>query len=110
MIGEGHLRELALTGRDFDAPEALRIGLVNRVHPDREALLTAARDVAAEVAANPPLAVQGTKQILNEGREDRVAVGLRHVSAWNAAFLPSEDLAEAVNAFNERRPGRYEGR
>ncbi|MFF5010220.1 crotonase/enoyl-CoA hydratase family protein [Streptomyces phaeochromogenes] len=110
VLAEGHLRELALTGRDFDAGEAERIGLVNRVHPDRDALLTAARGVAAEIAANPPLAVQGTKQILNEGREDRIATGLRHVAAWNAAFLPSEDLAEAMNAFIERRPGRYGGR
>jgi enoyl-CoA hydratase len=110
VVGEGHLRELSLTGRDFDAREAERIGLVNRVHADRDALLTAAREVAAEIAANPPLAVQGTKQILNEGREDRIARGLRHVAAWNAAFLPSEDLTEAMRAFVERRPGHYGGR
>jgi enoyl-CoA hydratase len=110
LVGEGHLRELSLTGRDFDAHEAERIGLVSRVHPDRDALLSAAHGVAAEIAANPPLAVQGTKQILNEDREDRIARGLRHVAAWNAAFLPSEDLTEAMNAFVERRPGRYGGR
>lgn len=110
VIGEGHLRELALTGRDFDAATALRIGLVNQVLPHREALVAAARLTAKEIAANPPLAVQGVKQVLNEGREDRIAAGLTYVSAWNAAFLPSEDLAEAVAAFMRRRHSPSEDR
>ena len=110
IIGEGHLRELALTGKDIDAARAERIGLVNDVYPDPDAVLAAAREMAAEIAANPPLAVSGTKQILNEAREHAVAAGLRHVAAWNAAFLPSEDLNEAVQAFMEKRPPRFTGR
>lgn len=109
IIGEGHLRELALTGRDIDAVRAERIGLVNDVHPDRQGVLAAARELAAEIADNPPLVVYGTKEILNEAREPQVAAGLRHVSAWNAAFLPSEDLGEAVQAFLEKRPPTFRG-
>lgn len=109
VVGEGHLRELALTGKDIDAARAERIGLVNDVHPDREAVLAAARAMAAEIADNPPLVVHGVKQMLNEAREPAVAAGLRHVAAWNAAFLPSEDLAEAVQAFVQKRPPTFRG-
>jgi len=110
IIGEGHLRELAYTGKDIDAPHALRIGLVNEVHPDQDAALAAARAMAAAIAANPPLVVQGVKDVLDQQREQRVADGLRYVSAWNAAFLPSEDLAEAARAFLERRPPTFHGK
>lgn len=109
IIGEGHLRELALSGKDIDAAHAARIGLVNDVHPDQEAVLAAARQLATEIAANPPLTVYGVKQMLNEAREPAIEAGLRHVAAWNSAFLPSEDLAEAVQAFVQKRPPEFRG-
>jgi enoyl-CoA hydratase/carnithine racemase len=109
IIGDGHLRELAYTGKDIDAERALRIGLVNDVHPDQAASLAAARTLAAEIAANPPLVVQGVKDVLGQQREQQVAAGLRYVSAWNAAFLPSKDLGEAVQAFLERRAPDFQG-
>ncbi len=109
IIGEGHLRELALTGRDIDAARAERIGLVNDVYPDQAAALTAARELAAEIAANPPLVVQGVKDVLSVNTERQIADGLRYVSSWNAAFLPSKDLAEAVQAFMERRKPNFKG-
>jgi enoyl-CoA hydratase len=110
IIGEGHLRELAFTGRDIDAARAEKINLVNDVYPDQESLLAAARALAAEIAANPPLVVQGVKDVLGHQREHDVAAGLRYVGAWNAAFLPSEDLMEAVTAFTERRSPKFGGR
>jgi enoyl-CoA hydratase len=109
IVGEGHLRELAFTGRDVDAGRAERIGLVNDVYPDQPAVLAAARELAGEIAANPPLVVQGVKDVLGQRRERHVADGLRYVAAWNAAFLPSEDLGEAAQAFFERRPPRFHG-
>jgi enoyl-CoA hydratase/carnithine racemase len=109
IIGEGHLRELAFTGKDVDAAHALRIGLVNEVHPTQDEVLAAARTLAAEIADNAPLVVQGIKDVLNSAREADVAAGLRYVSAWNAAFLPSRDLTEAIQAFLERRPPKFMG-
>jgi enoyl-CoA hydratase len=110
IVGEGHLRELAFTGKDIDAARAEKIHLVNDVYPDQEALLAAARTLAADIAANPPLVVQGTKEIIGHQREQEVAASLRYVGAWNAAFLPSEDLGEAVQAFVERRAPKFNGR
>jgi enoyl-CoA hydratase len=109
IIGEGHLRELALTGADIDAERAARVGLINDVYPDRDATLAAAHDLAAQIAANPPLVVRGVKEILDHDRRPRVEAGLRYVAAWNAAFLPSEDLGEALTAFLDRRPPRFTG-
>ncbi|MFI7118911.1 crotonase/enoyl-CoA hydratase family protein [Amycolatopsis sp. NPDC049868] len=109
IIGEGHLRELALTGKDIDAARAEKIGLVNDVYADQDTLLAEARKLAGEIATNPPLVVQGTKNVLSANTERQVADGLRYVSAWNAAFLPSKDLGEAVQAFLERRAPEFRG-
>jgi enoyl-CoA hydratase len=110
IVGEGHARELALTGRDFSAEHALRIGLVNEVFESPEALLRGARGLAATMADNPPLVVQGIKAVMDEATVARVQRGLRHVAAWNAAFLPSADLGEAMAAFLERRPPKFTGK
>lgn len=110
IIGQGHTRELAFTGKDIDAAHALRIGLVNQVYADRDAVFAAARDMAAEIAANAPLVVRGIKDVLAYGEGKSVADGLDYVAAWNAAFLPSEDLGEAASAFAAKRPPVFKGR
>ncbi|WP_211188684.1 crotonase/enoyl-CoA hydratase family protein [Gordonia asplenii] len=104
IIGDGALRELALTGKDIDAARALQIGLVNEVLPDRDAVLRRAVDTAREMAANPQFVLHGIKDVLAQQSASAVAGGLNYVTAWNAAFLPSHDLAEAVVALGERRP------
>lgn len=110
IIGEGHLRELAFTGKDIDAARAEKIGLVNDVFETPEAALAAAHATAQEIAANPPLVVQGVKDVLGREREQVVADGLKYVSTWNAAFLPSDDLQEAVTAVFEKRTPDFKGR
>jgi len=109
IIGHGHTRELAFTGKDIDAERASRIGLVNDVFDDEAALLAAARAMALEIAANPPLVVQGIKQVLSYGEERRILDGERFAAVWNSAFLASRDLAEAMAAFMEKRPPRFTG-
>lgn len=109
IIGKGHLAELAYTGKDIDAARAQAIGLVNDVSPDPERLLAAARALAAEIAANSPLAVQGTKAVLTAGEGRSVAEGLEFVATWNAGSLASDDLTEAMTAFLEKRPGEFTG-
>jgi len=110
IIGAGHVAELAFTGKDISAERAKEIGLVNDVAADTDGVHKAARSLAAEIAANSPIAVQGTKAVLaaNEGRT--VAEGLDYVATWNAGMLASEDLVEAVTAFMEKRPPKFTGR
>ena len=110
IIGDGNTRELAFTGKDIDAQRALKIGLVSEVYDSEDALLEAARRVAREIADNPPLVVQGIKQVMNYCADKSTADGLRYVAVWNAAFLQSNDLTEAITAFRERRPPKFSGR
>ncbi|HXY42645.1 MAG TPA: crotonase/enoyl-CoA hydratase family protein [Acidimicrobiales bacterium] len=109
LMPYGYVAELAYTGKDVDAARAERMGFVNAVLPDAEATLRAARELAGEIAANSPLAVQGAKAVLAEGRRARVEASLRFVAAWNAGQLRSDDLTEAVTAFFERRPPKFSG-
>ncbi len=110
VIGDGPARELVFTGRDIDAARALAIGLVNEVLPDAAAAHARAQALAQEIAANSPLAVQGSKQVLSQARRRDVAAELDYVALWNAAFLHSEDLAEAMTAFMQRRTPEFRGR
>ncbi|OQM83519.1 crotonase/enoyl-CoA hydratase family protein [Rhodococcus sp. 66b] len=109
IIGDGHLRELALTGKDIDAARAEKIGLVNDVFEDADAVLAAARATAKEIALNPPLVVHGIKDVLDHTRSACVNDSLRYVAAWNAAFLPSQDLTEAITAVFQKRPPVFQG-
>jgi enoyl-CoA hydratase len=109
IIGQGHTRELALTGRDFDAEHAAAIGLVTAVHANPAETFDAAQRIASEIAANPPLAVQGTKRVLNYSASHPSGDGLAYVAAWNAAFLPSNDLVEAMTAFAQHRTPTFTG-
>ena len=77
--------------------------------PATEDLLPRARELAREIAENPPLAVQGIKRVMNWSADHPTADGLAFVSVWNAAFLQSVDLGEALAAFAERRPPRFTG-
>jgi enoyl-CoA hydratase len=110
IVGKGAARELCFTGRDIDAEEALRIGLVNQVVADRDAAHAAAMDLARQIAANPPLTVRGVKAVLDYGEGKSVADGLEYVAAWNAAFLASEDLGEAFAAFATKRTPSFKGK
>ena len=109
ILNDGHLRELALTGKDIDAARAEKIGLVNDVFADAEAALAGAHATAAEIAANPPLTVQGVKDVLDQQRISAVSASLRYVAAWNAAFLPSKDLTEGISATFAKRPPQFTG-
>ena len=110
IIGKGHVAELAYSGDDISADRAEAIHLVNRVFADADTTLKAARDLAERMAENSPLAVMGTKQVLEYGEGKSVEDGLRYVATWNAAFLGSDDLREAMAAFAEKRKPKFTGR
>jgi enoyl-CoA hydratase len=110
IIGKGHVAELAFTGEDVSAERAREIHLVNRVFPDPGATLAGARELADRIAANSPLAVMGTKRVLEFCEGKSVADGLKFVATWNSAFLASEDLNEAMRAFVEKRAPKFTGK
>ena len=94
--------ELLFTGRIIDADEALRIKLVSRVVPHDD-LLPVAMALAAEIASNPPLAVQRMKQGLRQALDpDWPALGA-WVSESLAYLFTTQDHKEGVAAFNEKR-------
>lgn len=107
LIPAGIARELAYTGRRFDASEAMQIGLVNRTYDSFDDLHRGVAQIAATIAAKSPLSIRGTKEILVYSRDHSVADGLNYIATWNAAMLLSEDLTEAMNAAREKRPTKF---
>ncbi|MFH1811155.1 MAG: crotonase/enoyl-CoA hydratase family protein [Pseudomonadota bacterium] len=110
IVGQGHARELALTGRDVEAEEAQRMGLFNAVHADTDAMMQAVATQAQVIAANPPLTVQGVKQVMARQQASVDDPWLDYVALWNASHLASEDLMEAMMAFAQKRAPEFKGR
>ncbi|MBS1810535.1 MAG: crotonase/enoyl-CoA hydratase family protein [Acidobacteria bacterium] len=109
IVGKGFAREMAFTGKRIPAARALQFGLVNDVYETKDALLDAARAMAAEIAANSPLVVQGVKQVLQFSEEHSIQDGLEYVAQWNAARIQTADLLEAMTAFLEKRTPTFTG-
>lgn len=109
IIDPGRVAEIVYTGRDFGAEEAKDMGLVSRVFANAGATYRAAADIAGEIAANSPLAVQGAKAVLSAGQGRSVEENLDYVALWNTAFLHSNDFVEATMAFLEKRPPEFTG-
>ena len=107
IVGEGAARELAYTGRKVGGAEAKELRLVNQCYPDREALMTAMSELAATLAAKPPLALRGCKEMITYARDHTVADGLNYVATWNAAMLMSSDLDESLAAGREKRAPKF---
>jgi enoyl-CoA hydratase len=109
IVGNAVTAEMAMTGADYPADWALEKGLVSRVFDNPEMLMEGARGVAGEIATNSPLVTQGIKRILqaNDGRT--VDQALDYMAQWNSSFLISNDLMEAISAFNEKRDPDFTG-
>ncbi len=107
IISPAVVRELAYTAKSIDAVEAERVGLVNRVYASTEVLQKAVLEIAASIAAKSPLAIRGTKEMLNYARAHSVADGLNYIASWNAGLLMSTDLQEAMKANLDQRPPEF---
>ena len=107
IVGEGAARELAYTGRKVSGAEAKELRLVNRCYANQEALMAAVGELAAGIAAKPPLALRGCKEMITYARDHTVADGLNYVATWNAAMLMSTDLDEALASGREKRAAKY---
>lgn len=96
------VKDVCLTARIFGAEEALHQGLVSSVWEGKEAAVDEGVRVAGLMASKSPVAVQGTKELLNYSRDHTVEEGLRYTAVWNGAALQTGDTARAMGEKNPR--------
>ena len=108
IIPEGIARELAYTGDRLPAARAREVGLVNEVFADHEALVSGVLDVAARIARHSPLAIWGTKEMINFTRDHTVADSLRYMAGWQSGMFQPADMMEEFGAKSDRRDPEFE--
>jgi delta(3,5)-delta(2,4)-dienoyl-CoA isomerase len=102
------VKDVALSARIFGAEEALRVGFVTQVAETKQAALEAALKTAALIASKSPIAVQGTKELLNHARDHSVADSLRYTGVWNSAAVQSTDVERAMLSGLQKTKPRFE--
>jgi len=109
QVGEKIARDLLLTGRIFDAAEALKMGLINEIVPP-EKLLDRARELAAQLAENSPLSLFNTKRLLTAHARDELDTQIEAAIRENAGIRESADFREGISSFLEKRKPQWTGR
>jgi enoyl-CoA hydratase/carnithine racemase len=109
LLGWAKAAEISYLGRDLDAAEAERIGLVNRAVPDAE-LLPLAHEWATEIAANAPLAIRAMKRLFRHGQTEDFASHSHHVLLQTMQLFGTKDFQEGLLSFMEKRPPEFRGR
>ncbi len=107
LLPQGLVRELAYTGRRMQAQEAAEHGLVTRVYPDHDALVQGVLEVAGEIAARNPLAIWGSKEMINYSRDHSIADGLDYIATWQSGMHQPKDMAEAFAARSDKREAEF---
>ncbi len=108
IVPEGIVRELAYTGRRMSAERAAEVGLVNEVFEDHQAMLEGVHAIAAEIAGRSPLAVHGTKEMINYTRDHSVADSLQYIAAWQTGMFQPTDMLETFTAKSEGRDPEFD--
>ncbi len=109
LMPTGMVRELAYSGRRLSAAKAMQLGLVNEVFESQEAMLAEVMAIARDIAEKSPLAVYGSKVMINYARDHTVADGLDYIATWQAGmYNPAVDMAESFRARNEKRSPHFD--
>ncbi|QKX57553.1 uncharacterized protein TRUGW13939_04670 [Talaromyces rugulosus] len=104
----GWVKEVCLTARVFGAEEALRVGFVNSVLDTKKQAVDKAIELASLIASKSPVAVQGTKELLDFSRDHPVQDGLRYTGVWNGAATQTKDVTSAILSGLEKRAPTFE--
>ncbi len=107
LLPEGVVKELAYTGRRMSAAEAKSLGFINQVFPDQETLLSEVMTIAEQIASKAPLAIYGSKRIINYSRDHSTADSLDYIGIWNASMLQNTEIVEAMTAADEKRSADF---
>lgn len=107
LIPDGWVREMAYTGRRLPAAKAKEIGLVNEVYPDHESMLAAVMATAQEIAAKSPLAVAGSKTMINYARDHTTDDALDYIATWQSGMFSPPHMAEAFAAKQQNRAADF---
>jgi enoyl-CoA hydratase len=107
LIPEGWVRELAYAGRRLPAQRAKEIGLVNEVFPTQEAMLAHVMELAREIASKSPIAVTGSKRMINYARDHSIAEGLDYIATWQAGMFAPPHMMEAFAAKAQKRAPEF---
>ena len=107
LIPEGWVRELAYTGRRLPAQKAKEIGLVNEVFDTQEAMLDHVLATAREIASKSPLAVTGSKVMINYARDHSIRDGLDYIAVWQTGMFAGPHMGEAFKAKAEKRDADF---
>jgi len=107
LLPEGVVKELAYTGRRMSAEEAKSLGFVNAVYPDQKTLLAEVMKIAEQIASKAPLAIYGSKRIINYSRDHSTADSLDYIGIWNASMLQNTEIIEAMTAAGEKREPEF---
>ena len=108
VMPSGLARELAYSSRNLGAEEALACGFVNKVYETQEEMLDAVRALATDIARHSPMAVHGTKKMLNYSRDHSVQDSLNHMATWQSGMLQVPDVQEAMQAGAEKRTPKFD--
>lgn len=110
IVGQGFAREMAFTAANYSARDVEKMGLINHVYADHSGLMNAAQKLATQIAANAPIGIKYTKEVLNFSRYVNVYEGMALAIQKNATLLMSDDLKEAMMSFLEKRPADFKGK
>ncbi|KAK3709134.1 hypothetical protein LTR37_011113 [Vermiconidia calcicola] len=97
-ISMSFVKDVALTARDFSAQEALQVGFVSGVYEDKKAAKGRALELATLISKKSPVAVQGTKEVINFSRDHTIADGLNYIKIWNASMVQTKDVEDSMLA------------